>query len=674
MNLIIDIFQNHFKAVLPELYFITAIIIILVYGVMYNPSVVYRFPILTKVIGWLAAQTLTLTLLLTWNGWNTVGSAVTNILIFHNVLILDDFTLIVKCIILLSALSSIFISFDYIKGQKINSFEYIILILFPTFSMLFIVSSYDLISLYLAIELQSLSFYVIAAFQRNNEFSAESGLKYSILGALSSGLLLFGESIVYGLTGITNFEELTKLFTFFSFNEGHVINAISMGLLFMLVAFLSKIGAVPFHMWAPDVYEGAPTSVTAFFAITPKVAILSLILRLCYYTFYDLIEFWQQLIIVSAFLSMLIGTLGAINQKKIKRLFAYSSIAHVGYLLIGLATGTIEAVESLSIYITVYVLMIINVFGIILSMSKENYHSFDLMTRGVFGVWVPKGGSEIGVPLSSIEQESHDKVFAAFSFQNKFRGFINSTLPTDSANLAYFIGPNSSFIYMLRTKFQLENTMQNLISLEQKKLADWEKKYLKAGQPLWDPYSLRAEFINGGGSQILPLSMTSLVPLVGEHSSFNNSVNNVQRPSLSSIKIKKKDEFVKSITDFSSLAKANPTLAVTFAIVLFSNAGIPPLAGFYGKLNVFLAALEGSMYFLAISGILCSAMGAFYSTRSIKIIYSHKINQHTWHKYKSISKESAFMLGLTFFFTLFFFFYPSFLFIITHFAALSLCL
>jgi len=123
--------------------------------------------------------------------------------------------------------------------------------------------------------------------------------------------------------------------------------------------------------------------------------------------------------------------------------------------------------------------------------------------------------------------------------------------------------------------------------------------------------------------------MTSLVPLVGEHSSFNNSVNNVQRPSLSSIKIKKKDEFVKSITDFSSLAKANPTLAVTFAIVLFSNAGIPPLAGFYGKLNVFLAALEGSMYFLAISGILCSAMGAFYSIRLIKIIYFHKINQHT---------------------------------------------
>lgn len=174
---------------------------------------------------------------------------------------MDDFTLIVKCVILLSALSSIFISFDYIKGQKINSFEYIILILFSTLSMLFIVSSHDLVGMYLAIEFQSLSFYVIAAFQRNNEFSAEAGLKYFILGALSSGLLLFGESILYGLTGITNFEELTKLFTFFSSssfasgdsgvyleNQGLVVNAIAMGLLFMLVAFLFKISAVPFHM------------------------------------------------------------------------------------------------------------------------------------------------------------------------------------------------------------------------------------------------------------------------------------------------------------------------------------------------------------------------------------------------------------------------------------------
>lgn len=191
-------------------------------------------------------------------------------ILFGNVLILDDLTLLIKIIILLSALSSILIALDYIKGQKINSFEYIILILFSTLAMTLIVSSYDLISMYLAIELQSLSFYVIAAFQRNNEFSAEAGLKYFILGALSSGLLLFGESIVYGFTGITNFEELSKLFTFDSLipsvplrpetaqsNTSPILamadmfsytNGVRMGLLFMLVAFLFKIGAVPFHM------------------------------------------------------------------------------------------------------------------------------------------------------------------------------------------------------------------------------------------------------------------------------------------------------------------------------------------------------------------------------------------------------------------------------------------
>ena len=314
-------------------------------------------------------------------------------ILFGNVLILDDLTLLIKIVVLLSALSSILIALDYIKGQKINSFEYIILILFSTLAMTFIVSSYDLISMYLAIELQSLSFYVIAAFQRNNEFSAEAGLKYFILGALSSGLLLFGESIVYGFTGITNFEELSKLFTFDSLTFDvsfcsstaqlnaspmadmfSYANGVRMGLLFMLVAFLFKIGAVPFHMWTPDVYEGAPSSVTAFFAITPKIAILALLLRLCLHTFYDLIASWQQIILACALLSMFIGTLGAINQNKIKRLFAYSSMAHVGYLLIGLGTGTIAATESLLVYIIIYILMIINIFGIILVLSlvREN--------------------------------------------------------------------------------------------------------------------------------------------------------------------------------------------------------------------------------------------------------------------------------------------------------------
>ncbi len=654
MNLTIDIFQNHFKAVFSELSFITAIIIILVYGVMYNPSTKHRYPILTKVIGWLAVQTLMLALMLTVNGWDIIGSTITNTLVFNNILILDDFTLIIKCIIILSALTTIFISFDYIKEQKINAFEYIILILFSTLSMLLIVSSYDLISMYLAIEFQSLSSYVIAAFQRNNEFSVEAGLKYFILGALSSGLLLFGESILYGLTGTTNFEELTKLFTFFSSfsftiedsgvyleNQSLVINAITMGLLLILIAFLFKISAVPFHMWAPDVYEGAPTSVTAFFAITPKIAILSLLLRLCLYTFYDLIDLWQQIIIISAFLSMFIGTLGAINQKKIKRLLAYSSIAHVGYLLMGLATSTIEAIESLLVYIIVYIIMVICSFSIILSLSKENYHSFNLMPSFISF----KTNIQNNKTSSNINSVSTSSI---------------SSFPIDNVNTTYFIGLNSFFIYKPYFNYKSivdsvnlhSNNLVNTI-LPQNNTTNWEQTYLKAGQPLWNPY----KFL-----------------------SFNfSTVNNYNKLNLISSKapnlfIKKKNEFIKSITDLSSLSKTNPILAITFTIVLFSNAGIPPLAGFFGKLNIFLSAIEAHMYFLAISGILCSTMGAFYSIRLIKIIYFHKINQRIWHKYKPISKESSLILGITFFFILFFFFNPSSSFIITHSAALSLCL
>ena len=189
-----DIFQNHFKTLIPELFFISSTFILLLYGVIYNPSAYYKFPILTKPIGWLAIQTLFITVLLLTNHQTEASSVILN-----NVLINDDFTLVIKTIILLSALSSILISHDYMgtKNQKINSFELILLILFSTLGMLFIVSSYDLITMYLAIELQSLSFYVIAAFQRNNEFSTEAGLKYFILGALSSGILLFGESYLF---------------------------------------------------------------------------------------------------------------------------------------------------------------------------------------------------------------------------------------------------------------------------------------------------------------------------------------------------------------------------------------------------------------------------------------------------------------------------------------------
>nr|BBH42910.1 NADH dehydrogenase subunit 2 [Marophrys sp. SRT127] len=645
----IDIFQNHFKAFFPEIFFVVAIMCILLYAVIYNPSARHRYPILINLTGWLGIQTLFIVILLLVN-WNICQPHAT-VVAFHNVLITDDFSFVVKTIVALSALASVLISLDNLRNQKMYSYEYTILILFSTLSMLLITSSYDLISMYLAIELQSLSFYVLAAFRRDNEFSTEAGLKYFILGALSSGLLLFGESIIYGLTGITNFEELTKLFSCATsqnacsytpvtsadgsalpwdsvslFQQSHDSTLIvQVGLIFLLVAFLFKISAVPFHMWAPDVYEGAPTSVTAFFAITPKIAILALLLRLCLYTFYDFIELWQQPIAICSILSMFIGTFGAINQTKIKRLFAYSSIAHIGYMLLGLATGTIEAVESLLIYIIVYIFMIINVFAVILATPRHEVH--------------PHFASAAQTPSLAREQ-----VAANSSFRS-------SIAPWGSI---YKMAPNAGF-------------------------AEAGHRHLKASYPLWNPLSDSAfsdlpslkPLPKEGGARIVTPTMA---PAFGGTRVSGSNMNDGHKMKLPGTK---RDTSLKYISDLRFLAEANPILAATLVAIFFSNAGIPPLAGFYGKLNVFLAAVEESMYFLALMGILCSVIGAFYSIRLVKIIYFHSSRgQDEWTQHEQISKQNAIVLGFTFFFTLFFFFFadPAFIFTLTHSAALSLCL
>lgn len=245
--------------------------------------------------------------------------------------------------------------------------------------MLFLVSSSDFISMYLAVELQSLCFYVIAAIKRNSEFSTEAGLKYFLLGAFSSGLLLFGCSLIYGFTGVTNFSELAKIFT--GGTEGILLStsslpACELGMVFLLVGFLFKIAAAPFHMWSPDVYEGAPTSVTAFFMITPKAAILAVFLRIFLESFYDFFLSWQSLVILASMSSLVIGSLAALSQTKIKRLLAFSSIGHVGYLLAGFACGTIEGIQALLIYLVVYIVMNINMFAFLLcSVRRDTSYS-----------------------------------------------------------------------------------------------------------------------------------------------------------------------------------------------------------------------------------------------------------------------------------------------------------
>jgi len=493
-------FDNDFKIVIPELYLFTAILLLLSYGVIYSTSKAFNFPIIQLNVGWLAVFSLVITLFL------MIGNPLITMSVFNNLLIIDPFSTAVKVFILITAILCSLMSMNYLEYKKVNSFEYFILILLATLGMLCLVSVSDLLSLYLAIELMSLSFYILAAYKRNSEFSGEAGLKYFILGAFSSGLLLFGSSMIYGFTGLTNFEEIAKLLTGVNSVTSSVsYNGICIGLIFLGIALLFKVAAAPFHMWSPDVYEGAPTPVTAFFSTVPKIALFALMLRIYFHAFYDFIAVWQYMFMFCSLASMVIGSLGALYQKKIKRLMAYSGIANVGYLLMGVASGTVESILGLSIFMVIYVAM----------------------------------------------------------------------------NICFF-----SFIL---------------------------------------------------GSQEI------------KHSKLNTY-----------------------ISDLTNLGKTNPALAFTVTLVMFSMVGLPPLAGFFGKMYLFLAAIQSEFYALAIIGILSSVVAAFYYIRIIKLMFFDTSTKQI--TYKQMDKINALILSASLFFLIFFFGYPHPFLMCAHKIALSLCL
>jgi NADH-quinone oxidoreductase subunit N len=408
-------------------------------------------------------------------------------IIFNNLLIVDSFTIFVKAIILLSSMLCILISLNYIQYNKINTFEYTLLILISVLGMLLLVSSYDLLSLYLGVELMSLSFYILAAYKRNSEFSGEAGLKYFILGAFSSGLLLFGSSMLYGFTGMTNFEDIAKLLVGLGAMTDTVsYNGIIIGILFISVALLFKVAAAPFHMWSPDVYEGSPTPITAFFSTVPKVALLGLFIRLYYYTFFDFITLWQELFITCAIVSMIWGSVAALAQRRIKRLMAYSGIVNIGYMLVGVASGTITSIVGLLVYLVIYVIMTIGFFSFMLGM--QNYRT----------------------------------------------GALN--------------------VYL---------------------------------------------------------------------------------------------------TDLTNIGKTNTVVALAVSLILFSMIGLPPLAGFFGKMYLFLAVINSELYAAAILGVLSSVVAAFYYIRIIKLMYFE--SGKTFTLYKPMDQANSYVLGVSLFLLIIFF-------------------
>ena len=417
--------------ILPELFISSAIMLFLMLGVFIKNSY--------KLISFLTILILAFAAILTMNHSIEITK------VFNESYIIDKFSSIMKIITFIFSILVLISSKEYLKANNINKIEYPVIILASVLGMIIMISSYDLIVFYLGLELQSLSLYILASFKREDQKSTESGLKYFVLSAIATGILLYGCSLIYGFTGSTNFQTIMENLE--ASNTGAIF-----GIVFIIVGLAFKISAVPFHMWTPDVYEGSPTSVTLFFSLIPKIAALTVFIRFMYVPFSNIMEQWQSIIIFLSIASMILGAVAAIGQSNIKRLMAYSSISHMGYALAGLSTGTNAGIQSSIIYLVIYLVMNLGAFACIFMMKRENV-------------------------------------------------------------------------------------------------------------------------------------------------------------------------YYENINDLSGLSKNHPMLALSFLIVLFALAGIPPLAGFFAKFYVFMAVIEANMYALAIIGLLTTVISAFYYLRIIKIIY-----------------------------------------------------
>jgi len=425
--------MENLQFVLPEIFISLSVMFLLLLGVFKKDSsdLIHNFSL---IILFIAA-------VITFN--ETID--VEKIFLFNGSVIIDYLSSLMKIITLLAAFIVLAISSNYLKILKISKIEYPILILSSVLGMMIMISSNDLIVFYMGLELQSLALYVLATFNRDNLKSSEAGLKYFVLSALSSGLLLYGCSLLYGFAGSTNFNTIAA-----QLNSNEY--ALTFGIVFILVGLAFKISAVPFHMWAPDVYEGSPTTVTLFFTMVPKIAALTVFIRFLYVPFLNLIDQWQMIIVFLSIASMLFGAIAAIGQTNLKRLIAYSSIGHIGYALAGLASVSNAGIQSSIVYIVIYIIMNLGLFSCLLMMKRNN-------------------------------------------------------------------------------------------------------------------------------------------------------------------------EYYEDISDLSGLSKNHPLLSLSMLIILFSLAGIPPLAGFFAKFYIFKSVIEQSMYFLAIVGLLSTVVAAFYYLRIIKIIY-----------------------------------------------------
>jgi NADH-quinone oxidoreductase subunit N len=359
-----EIFNNNFELLIPEFFLTTILLILLLFGVFYKKSQNYEKILIIKNLNTIIIYFLLIILILTYNIENFSTT------IMNGILIINDFTQFIKIILIITSIICFLIQKKYLIQQKINLYEINILLLISLLGLMVLISSNHFITLYLAIELQSLSFYILTASQKKSIISIEAALKYFILGSIASGFILFGSSILYIILGTLNFSDIFLIISNINYiNNVNLLIGIIYGFIFIIIGILFKIGVAPFHFWLPDVYEGSPNNITAFFAIVPKIAFIGILIRFFFEIFFHISFFFEIFFSIVAFLSMLIGALSALQQKKIKRLLAYSSISHVGFILIGFTSNLLNNIPYILLYIIIYIIMSINLWTSYISIN-----------------------------------------------------------------------------------------------------------------------------------------------------------------------------------------------------------------------------------------------------------------------------------------------------------------
>jgi len=372
--------SSDFSYILPELYLLSCVLFIFSYGIFMKKSK-YNYLIAPE-FAFLSLLTLLFTFLITLNVLQY-----DNRILFQGLIVIDKATSLVKLLCILASAVCLVISSDYLNRSRLGCFEFFILFLLSVFGVMFFISSLDLFTLFLALEIQGICFYALVAMNRNSGYCAEAGIKYFILGAFSSGILIFGISMIYGATGTTNMLSIfhmlrnldasvvgSLLYIGSSFSNPMIVanSKLILGFLLLFIGFLFKVTAVPFHMWGPDIYEGAPFATVVFISTVPKIAVFFMFIKFIGFYFVDIAFLWKSLFILSGSLSIIVGTLFAIRQYKMKRFLAYSSITHMGYILLGLSTGTFEGMKFSMIYVTIYVITLLNMWGLV-SIMEQNY-------------------------------------------------------------------------------------------------------------------------------------------------------------------------------------------------------------------------------------------------------------------------------------------------------------